>query len=241
VLLFENDRKDAAFYFSVEEFFTRSFRSDKPVLMLWQAENTVMLGNNQVAEAEVDMNYARENGIRIIRRSSGGGAIYTDLGTLLYTVIQPLTNAPISHREEVAATVIKALRKMGVPAVREGRNDILVEGKKISGLAQYSLGNHICTHGSLLYDTDIETLTDVLIANYDKLHPKGITSIRSRVTNIKPYMDKECPVNEFMASLRELLLDGKDFQIYKPTAGELSEVNHIYHTKYANDKWNLRM
>jgi len=130
---------------------------------------------------------------------------------------------------------------MGVPAVREGRNDILVDGRKISGLAQYTLGSHICTHGSLLYNTDLEILTGVLIANYEKLHPKGISSIRSRVTNIKPYMDKACTVNEFMVRLKKIMLNDTEFVMYELTDEELKEINSIYFEKYANKSWNLKM
>jgi len=241
MFLIENDSIEAAFHFSVEEFFTRFIKCNEPVLMLWQTDKTVMLGNNQVVSSEVDKSYAREADIRIVRRSSGGGAIYTDLGTLLYTVIQPIIKEAKTHREEVAAAVIEALSKMGIPAVREGRNDILVEGRKISGFAQYTLDTHICTHGSLLYDTDLDTLTNVLIANYDKLHPKGITSIRSRVTNIKPYMDADCTVNEFMERLKKELIDGKDFHTYEFSTEELDKINSIYQEKYSNDAWNLRM
>jgi len=235
------DSRDAAIHFSVEEFFTRNIRSDKPVLMLWQTDKTVMLGNNQVVDAEVDKRYAAAAEIQIVRRSSGGGAIFTDLETILYTMIQPLAKDAIVHREEVAETVINALKKMGVPAVREGRNDILVEGRKISGLAQYTLGSHICTHGSLLYNTDLETLTSVLIADYNKLHPKGITSIRSRVTNIKPYIDKECTVNEFLERFKKIILSDTDFRTYELTAREIEQVNNIYIGKYANDAWNFKM
>ena len=239
VIYFDSDNKDAAFYFSAEELFTRYIKSETPVLMLWQTENTVMLGNNQVVSSEIDIDFALEAGIKIVRRSSGGGAIFTDMGTVLYTVIEPLRDEATVHREEVAATVIKALRKMGVPAVREGRNDILVDGKKISGLAQYTLGGHVCTHGSLLFDADLEILTKVLIPNEAKLHPKGITSIRSRVTNIKPHLDDACTVGEFMDLLKNELLFGKDFLFYELSAGDIARIDSIYHEKYANQTWNL--
>ena len=239
MIFIENDCKDAAFHFSAEEYFTRYLRSVSPVLMLWQTEKTVMIGNNQTVTAEVDLDFAHACGIKVVRRSSGGGAIYTDSGTLLYTVIEPLITEAKAHMEEVAATIVNTLNKMGVPAVREGRNDLLVEGRKISGLAQYALGSHVCTHGSLLYDADLETLTTVLIANPDKLHPKGISSIRSRVTNIKPYLGDKCSVFEFISRLKNELLQLSDPVPYELSAGELTSIDRIYHKKYANQAWNL--
>lgn len=236
-----NSIKDAAFHFSVEELFTRYIQSEKPVFMLWQADKTVMLGNNQVYKAEVDNNFAKSSGIKTVRRSSGGGAIYTDLGTILYTVIEPLTDETKEHRERIAETIINALIKLGVPAKREGRNDILADGKKFSGFAQYTSGTHVCTHGSLLYDTDLETLTSVLIANEDKLLPKGIKSIRSRVTNIKPYISGDYTVDDFIKKLKDGLLFGKDFSVYNLSEDELSKVNRIKSEKYNNNDWNQRM
>ena len=239
MVFIENDSNDAAFHFSVEDFFTRFYRSDSTFLMLWQTEKTVMLGNNQFADSEVDIDFALENEIAIRRRSSGGGAIFTDPGTLLYTVIEPLVKEASVHREEVAAAVIESLCKMGVPAVREGRNDILIDGRKISGFAQYASGTHVCTHGSLLYDTDLEVLTKVLIPNDSKLRPKGITSIRSRVTNIKPHLDHKYSILEFIYMLRNELLHGNEVTTYKLSVDDLKHVDQIYHEKYSNRKWNL--
>jgi len=242
VVFVDNDSiNDAAFHFSVEEFFTRYSRRKEPVLMLWQTEKTVMLGNNQVVRAEVDVDYANKSEIQIVRRSSGGGAIFTDLGTVLYTVIEPLENEAKIHREKVASTIITAIKKMGVPAKREGRNDILVEGRKISGFAQYTSGNHICTHGSLLFDADLETLSKVLIANEEKLIPKGIASIRSRVTNIKPYIKETPTTSEFISMLKKELLTGKIFSLFEPGEDDLKSIDRIKSEKYANRDWNYRL
>jgi lipoate-protein ligase A len=241
VILVESKSTDAAYYFAVEELFTRYIRLNEPVLMLWQTKKTVMLGSNQVVEAEVDVEFALESAIQIVRRSSGGGAIYTDLGTVLYTVIKPLLDETKTVREEVAASVISALHKMGVPAVREGKNDLLLEGKKISGFAQYTSGSHVCTHGSLLFDTDLDTLTDVLIANEGKLQPKGIASIRSRVTNIKPYIKKSISVEGFINELKDLLLEGTDHTTHELSHKENELIKRIYNEKYTDQEWNLRM
>jgi len=240
MILVESNSKDAAYHFSVEELFTRYIRKNEPVLMLWQTGKTVMLGNNQLLEAEVDIEFALESAITIVRRSSGGGAIYTDHGTVLYTVIQPLTNSTASIREDVASKIIKALIDMEVPAVREGRNDILVDGKKISGFAQYTSGSHVCTHGSLLYNTDLDTLDKVLIANENKLRPKGITSIRSRVTNIKPYLKENLTTEAFINKLKATLFNTEKIIEYKISNENLAKIDQINTDKYSNQEWNYR-
>ena len=241
MILVESKNLNAAYHFAVEELFTRYLRLKEPVLMLWQTKKTVMLGSNQVVEAEIDTEFALGSAINIVRRSSGGGAIYTDTGTILYTVIRQLKGDAGQMREKTAAAIVSALQKLGVPAVREGRNDILAEGKKISGFAQYTSGDHVCTHGSLLYDTDLETLTDVLIANEKKLRPKGIASIRSRVTNIKPYIKEKYSVEEFKLIMRNMLISETNHTLYEFTSDDKKKIDRIYNKKYANPEWNLRM
>ena len=241
MIFVENTCKNAAFHFSAEEFFVRHIKSNEPVLMLWQADKTVMLGNNQSARAEVNLSYAEESSIAIVRRSSGGGAIYTDSGTVLFSIIEPVYDEMTIHRENVAAIIIEALVKMNVPAYRDGRNDILADGRKFSGLAQYSSGGMICTHGSLLFDTDLETLTKVLIPDKKKLQPKGISSIRSRVGNIKPYISGDLNADEFMQMLKNNLLHKKDFTTYNFNDNDLIEINKINEEKYSSNDWNFRI
>ena len=240
MIFIENNKTDAMLHFSLEELFARYIKSNEPVFMLWQTEKTVMLGNNQFVKAEVDVAFSKEKNISIVRRSSGGGAIYTDPGTFLYSVIEPFINDPKVHRERVADNIVKALNSLGVSAVREGRNDILVNGKKISGFAQYTAGTHICTHGSLLYDADLETLAKVLIANESKLHPKGITSIRSRVTNIKPYLG-DLTVKEFAVLLKKELCADVDITGYDFSDDDLKKISLIYDEKYSNKKWTFKL
>ncbi|MCL2424757.1 MAG: lipoate--protein ligase family protein [Oscillospiraceae bacterium] len=239
MIFIESNCKDAAYHFSVEELFTRIIKPSEPVLMIWQTDKTVMLGNNQIVNAEVNLDFASNENIKIVRRSSGGGAIYTDSGTVLYTTIQPLNKDAKYYREETAANIIGVLETMGAPAYREGRNDILLDGKKISGFAQYISGSHICTHGSLLYDTDIEALTRVLIPSIEKLQPKGIASIRSRVTNIRPYIDNDYSIEEFIVALKNNLLIDNQYREYKFSDEEMAKAENIRGTKYSNPEWNM--
>ncbi|MDR3120660.1 MAG: lipoate--protein ligase family protein, partial [Clostridiales bacterium] len=182
------DSLDAAFYFAAEEYLTTRFSKEGRVLLLWRTEPGVMLGVNQAAEAEVDLAEAERLGVSLTRRSSGGGAIFTDPGTLLFTVILPFRigedDAKRLEREYVAGPIVRVLNQMGVPARCEGRNDITVDGKKVSGLAQYARGGRLCTHGSLLYDADLDTLARVLRPDAQKTASKSVRSVRARVANL---------------------------------------------------------
>jgi len=205
------------------------------VIMLWQADKCVMLGTNQIAFAEVNMNVAEQENIKIIRRTSGGGAIFCDMGTFLYTMIQPYQEG--EQGKQIVNSVIHALNKMGVPAVLEGRNDILAEGKKISGIAQYVRHGMLCTHGSLLYDTNLELLTNVLCVSDDKIRSKALRSVRSRVTNIKDYVG--IPTLDFRESLKRNLLAEFNVREHKLTESELQEIKTICQEKYENPTWTF--
>jgi len=233
--------KDAALSFAYEELFTRYLRLDEPVFMIWRTGKTVMLGNNQIPDAEADTEYAKENDIKIIRRSSGGGAIYTDKGTVQYTLTEPLVNETRTHREKLAAKIIHFLETLEVIAEQKGRNDILTGDKKISGLAQYTSGKHICTHGSLLYDADIDVLSRVLIAKDEKLLPKGITSVRSRVTNIKPLIIEDLSVKKFIDRLKNHFNTGSKYLSYELSTDDYARIDRIYKEKYSGTAWNLRI
>ena len=243
MIYIEPDSKDAAFHFSVEEYIVRHYPWHEPVLLIWQADKCAMIGSNQIAEAEIDMSYAKQNEIQIVRRSSGGGTIYTDMGTLLYTMILPRTKkqAPLElAREKVATPIAKALNSLGVPAKIEGRNDILVDGKKVSGLAQYARYERICTHGSLLYDADLETIANLLRVDEDKIRSKALKSVRSRVTNIREYMSPQCSTEEFWMLLKRELFSQLKVTEHSLTEHDIDQISEICHRKYGADTWNFR-
>jgi len=242
MIYIETDSLDAAFHFSVEEHIVRTYPWDEPVLMIWRTNKCAMLGSNQIAQAELDVRYAEQEGIQIVRRSSGGGTIFTDPGTLLYTMIQPYSDEyyPLDiARQQVGGPVAEALEKMGIPARVEGRNDILVDGKKVSGLAQYVQNGRVCTHGSLLYDADLEMLTRVIRVDDEKIRSKALKSIRSRVTNLKEHLANPCSALEFRELLKQHLFCGQNVREVKLTDHDLSQVDAIYREKYGNPLWTL--
>ena len=241
MLYIKPDSKEAAFHFAVEEYLLDHSAIDQPIFMIWQTERTAMLGLYQVVSAEVDREYAKEAGIKIVRRQSGGGTIFTDPGTLLYTLILPQAGSDLQAvlREKLAGPVASALGKLGIPAKVEGRNDILVEGKKVSGLAQYARRGRVCTHGSLLYDTDLDMLAAVLQVDEEKILSKAIKSVRSRVTNLREYIATPVSTQEFWTLLEQKLAEHWELEEYKLNETDLAKVNEIYNQKYANPDWTF--
>lgn len=196
-------------------------------------------GRHQVAEVEIDAALAERMNIQVVRRSSGGGTIFTDSGTILFTIILPYNEGDDVRqvREFVAELVIQALNGMGIPAKMEGRNDIVVEGKKISGLAQHLAGNRLCSHGSLLFNANLDLLAAVLKPEAAKYKTKAVQSVRGRVTNLISYMERRLTIQDFQEVLKQKLFETGSIQEYSLTEQDLRQIEQIRREKYANPSW----
>jgi len=245
MILFEHDSKSAAFWFAAEEYIVRFLRPDKPVLMLWSTDDTIMIGANQVTEAECDLAYAKSSGIEVVRRSSGGGAIFTDRGALQVSVICPYeTNDDMKTvvQENLAEPVIEALGRCGASASFEGRNDIMIEGKKVSGVAQYVKEGYIVSHCSLLFSTDLEKLEKCLKVDREKIATKAIASVRSRVINITDFIAVQDIVNFrtiLLVSYSELIKASRGVEYKKFPDSDADAICVIMHKKYMNPEWTF--
>ena len=172
---------------------------DEPVFRLWRNEPSVIIGHNQVAAQEVNLEYLRQNGIKLARRVTGGGAVYHDLQNLNYSFAGPIGSV-------CPDLFAEALQSLGLPAELSGRNDIFVEGRKISGYARSVWHNRELVHGTLMYDVDIDTLTAALnVEGSSKLNLKGVASVRSRVTNVRELLPQFASLDELQAALQEIL------------------------------------
>lgn len=240
MLLIESMSADAAFHFAVEEYCMEAFAGED-VFLLWQTGRCAMLGSCQVARAEVSFEAAERLGVQIVRRSSGGGTIYTDLGTFLFTVITDCgPEKDIKEIEKsVAAPIVQALRLMGVPAILQGRNDILVNGRKISGLAQRLKNKRLCTHGSLLFDADMSILEQVLTVDESKIRAKAIASVRSRVGNIRDFLPGQMTCGDFRECLCTKLNEIMLMEPYCFSEEQLRVINTIRIQKYGNPEWTF--
>ncbi|MDR3164604.1 MAG: lipoate--protein ligase [Synergistaceae bacterium] len=244
MLYIEPQSTDAAFHFAAEEYFMTRAHANEAIFMTWRTGKCAMLGCNQVAHAEIDVRLAETSEIQIVRRSSGGGTIFTDRGVLLYTVILPLPYRGTSdvkrlEAEYVSGPVASALRWMGLAARVEGRNDILLNGAKISGLAQHVKNNRLCTHGSLLFSANLDDLVAVLKPDDGKILSKALCSVRARVTNISPLLPGVGDIEDFRRLLKKRLLEGQDTAEYILTADDTARIEEIKRMKYANPDWTF--
>lgn len=235
MLYIENDSLDPYFSFGLEYYLTteKTF-DDRTVLLFWRTSPTLMVGKYQNTLQEINAPYAEEKGIHVVRRMSGGGTIYTDLGGFQYSFITKGDAGQIQFGQYVEP-VIRALRKIGVPAIFNGRNDITVGGKKISGNAQYMHNGFVVHHGSLLYGTDLEELTRSTTAADYKMISRGIQSVRDRVTNISDHVKIPFSSIDFKNLMVESLL-GESGRRYSLTAADTKRVQELAKSRF--ESWD---
>lgn len=182
----DNAQRGLPFYLAMEEFIAAHV--DEDAFFMWRVAPTVIIGRNQVLENEVNVEYCRKAGVQIVRRKSGGGCVYSDMGNLMISYI--------SDRGEVSAVfdrymsaLAASLCDLGLPAVASARNDVLVDGRKVSGNAFHQLPDRSIVHGTLLYSTDMKALTEAIRPPLEKLHRHGVESVRQRVVNLSEFKD----------------------------------------------------
>lgn len=223
---------DPYYNLAVEEYLFLNAEDD--IFMLWQNENTVVIGKNQNAFAELDMSLAREKGIRIARRITGGGAVYHDMGNLNYTYISTQKQQNQLDFSTFCAPIIGFLRSVGIDAELSGRNDIVVGEKKISGNAQHSASGRVLHHGTLLYNSDLSALSSVLRADGEKLKAKAIRSVSSRVMNLSEILPLEGGVGELAEKIMASVTETFDGEIVD--APQNSEIDALA-KRNRSDEW----
>ncbi len=194
-----NPSTDPWYNMSFDEYCLEQYPSDDSFFYLWRNRPSVIIGLNQNAYSEVNLGYLQAHDIRLARRVTGGGAVYHDLQNLNYTVI---------GRDASPQPVVEALRSLGVPAELTGRNDIFVDGRKVSGYARRLWRDRQIIHGTLMYDVDLDTLARVLDVPGSKMAVKGIASVKSRVANLKDFLPQFRGLDELQAALQEILAAG---------------------------------
>ena len=196
-------RYSLPFYLAMEEYIAREFPV-QDYFFMWQVGPTVIFGRNQLLENEVDVAFCKEHGIEFYRRKSGGGCVYADEGNIMLSYITPDTNVNFTFNRYMLM-VEHALQKIGIVARTTGRNDIVIDGKKVSGNAFYRLPKCSIVHGTMLYDTDVDSMMNATTPSAAKLKSKGVESVRQRVTTVKEYTSLS--IEEFKKFLRDSLCD----------------------------------
>lgn len=226
------------FYNLAFEEYVLTCRKAGDYLLLWQNDNTVVIGQNQNAEQEVNRAFAEKHGIRVVRRTTGGGAVYHDLGNLNYSFITDAGEAETLAMERFTLPVVRALRGLGLQAETGGRNDILVEGRKVSGTAQRLLGGRILHHGTLLFDADPAMVAGALRVDPEKFRSKSAKSVRSRIGNIRDFLPGDMDLPAFWEYLKAALA-GEGFAMGALSAEELEAVDELKRSKYDTWEWNF--
>lgn len=248
MIYIENLNNKPQYNLAFEEYVFTRVAGDTPILLLWQNKPSVIIGKFQNTIEEINYDYIREQGINVVRRNTGGGAVYHDLGNLNYSFIIPDVNTKVDFKT-FTIPVVKALNSYGVPAEQTGRNDILVDGRKFSGNAQQFSGGKLLHHGTIMFDVDMEPVQKALNVKEGKFKSKATKSVKSRVTNLKPYFDKAASEGHAEAAgldvdgFKELLLSwfAREYDLteMKLSDDQLSAIEKLRREKYETEAWNF--
>lgn len=246
MIYYENSRTDPTFNLAAEEYFLKEPTENEPIFLLWQNAPSVIIGRNQNALEEINIPFIEENGIAVVRRLSGGGAVYHDLGNLNFTFIVPDDSFRPSPSggpdfEFFTRPVSILLRRLGLAVEFTGRNDLTLEGKKFSGNAQARSGGRLLHHGTLLFSTDFEKMTAALHVTPDKFVSKGVASIRSRVMNLADRLPTDWTMDDFKGRLIDEIEEsrGDALRVRPFSPDQLSAIETLRREKYATRAWNF--
>ena len=222
---------DPFFNLSAEEYLLREKSED--FFLLWRNEPCIVIGKNQVAADEINPDYVSARSLPVVRRITGGGAVYHDRGNLNFSFI---INGE-ADRVELCRPIIDVLRSLGVEAEISGRNDILVGGRKISGTAMCSHGGRSLFHGTLLISADLEAMSEALRPDENKLMGHGVKSVRSRVANLSEYTKEEVSPDIIGAMLAGYMTE-RGGERYELGESDIKAIEKLRDSKYSTDKWN---
>lgn len=224
---------------AMEEYLLTNCRPDESYFLLWQNEPSIIIGKYQNMLEEINIKYVEEHKIQVVRRMSGGGAVYHDLGNINYSFIIGNGHQDLFDFRKFAYPIVELLQTYGVNAEVSGRNDMTICGKKISGSAQFIRNNNLLHHGTLLFNSDLDVLQKALNVSADKIVSKGIKSVRSRVTNIQENLTDKLELKEFWKQLSECIAMKNDpWEVAFLGEVRLREIQRLAAEKYNTWEWN---
>ena len=230
-----NPSTDAYFNLAAEEYLLKHFEDD--VFMLWRNDKAVIVGKFQNSAAEINLDYVREHGIKVVRRQTGGGAVFHDLGNVNYTFIGTKGSGDFRTFSE---PILRVLNEMGVPAQFEGRNDLTINGMKFSGTAQCVYRDRILHHGTLLFASEMDDLTAALKVNPLKFKDKAVKSVRKRVTNISEHLPSPMSVTDFIEVVMQNVSQNSENAVpYELSEYDIQEISKLRDEKYSTWDWNF--
>lgn len=237
MLCIYNTETDPAFNIAAEEWFLRN--ADDNLFMLWRNSPAVIVGRNQNTAAEINSEFVEKQGVSVVRRLTGGGAVFHDLGNVNFTFLSLGEKGKTIDFHRFTEPVIEALRNMGVPADFEGRNDLVIAGRKFSGNAQLIEKDRILHHGTLLFSAQMSDLSDALKVNPEKYRDKAVKSIAKRVTNISEHLPAPLSVTEFIDRvMAHITATVPHAELRSLSAVETAAIQQLADSKYRSWDWN---
>lgn len=231
---------DPTINLAIEEYALRHLPAEQTYLLFYINEPSIIIGKHQNTIEEINPEYVKQHGIHVVRRLSGGGAVYHDHGNLNFSFITKDDGQSFNNFKKFTEPVVEALRKLGVDSELTGRNDIQVGQRKISGNAQFSSRGRMFSHGTLLFDSEIDNVVSALKVNAEKIESKGTKSIRGRVANISEFLKEPISIGQFRNELLRGIFHMEPDQVpeYKLTEEDWDKIHQISRERYREWNWN---
>ncbi|QBQ07757.1 lipoate protein ligase A [Spiroplasma gladiatoris] len=238
--IYKSNSFNPKYNLATEEYLTTSDKFVGPILFLWQNDNTIVVGRNQNAASEINLQAAEKDNVNVIRRNTGGGTVFQDLGNMNFSIIYTdKENKGVSMFANMLEPVISTLNRMGVNAQFSGRNDIALNGKKISGNAMWKYKDRFLQHGTILFNANLDKLAKYLTVDRAKILSKNIASITARVTNINSEVENKIEIKDFWNELIKTYEKQQEVQNLKLDQDDLKSIEQLFEKKYQDPNWTF--
>ncbi len=234
-----HNEHDPAINLALEEYVLRNAHGDDDLLLLYVNAPSIIIGRHQNAFEEINRDFVERHGIQVVRRLSGGGAVYHDLGNLNFSLVTVARPENFRNYGKLTEPVVQVLGELGVPAVLNARNDLMVDGRKVTGTAQYISRGRMVSHGTLLFSSDLSAVSEALQVKEDEITSKAIKSVRSRVANICEYLSQPLEIDRFRELLLAHIFSGESPPpVYDLTADDWAAIYQLADDRFRSWEWN---